>query len=214
MSIPIQPIQPAPEPSNQKAVVVFEGVDSAGKTTQIARLDHALQERGLSVATTGVFLTPYGRDVRAWFMDPERVVRASLRTQLFLLGSAMNQVLEEIAACTASVVLVDRFVYTTMAYHGGGLELGVNAVEEVYQPVLRRFRPDLVVVLDLPSQLITRRKAATDRIENEDGSFFERVRTAYADIASALSYAVQIDAQSPETEVHEQILSLALERIH
>lgn len=145
-------------------------------------------------------------------MDPERVARASLRTQLFLLGSAMNQVLEEIAASTASVVLVDRFVYTTMAYHGGGLELGVNAVEEVYQPVLRRFRPDLVVVLDLPPQII-RRTTAPDRIEKEDEEFFERVRTTYADIASALPYAVRIDSRSPEVEVHEQILSLTLELI-
>ncbi|MGH7931107.1 MAG: dTMP kinase, partial [Candidatus Binatia bacterium] len=192
------PTQPATKSSQQKAVVVFEGVDGAGKTTQVARLRQALQNRGLSVAATGVFSTPYGRDVRTWFMDPERIERASFRTQLFLLGSAMNQVLEEIATCAESVVLLDRFVYTTMAYHGGGLEMGINAVEEVYQPVLRRFRPQLVVVLDLPSEVIVRRKVAMDRIETENRAFFERVRRAYAEIVSTLPYAIQIDAQLPE----------------
>jgi thymidylate kinase len=65
----------------QWPVVVFEGVDAAGKTTQIAMLEHALLGRGVPVTTTGVFKTPYGRDLRAWFMDADRMAYASPRTQ-------------------------------------------------------------------------------------------------------------------------------------
>jgi dTMP kinase len=196
------------------AVIVFEGIDGAGKTTQIGLLDRALRDRGFSVVTTGVFCTLHGREVRAWFMDEGRISRMSLRTQLFLLGSAMNQIVEDIAASDASVFLVDRFVYTTAAYHGGGLEMGIAAVEEVYAPILRRCPPDLVVLLDLPTDLVPLRKTATDRVEEESRAFYERVGAAYASIASALPCAVRIDARQPEADIHAQLLPLVLERMH
>jgi dTMP kinase len=194
----------------QPNVIVFEGLDAAGKTTQIRLLAHSLNERGFTVNKTGVFLTPHGRDVRAWFMDTERVSRASHRSQLFLLGSAMSEVLDEVKSSAASVILIDRFVYTTMAYHGGGLQLGIADVEEVYAPILRRFRPDLVVILDLPPTMIAARKAASDRIEENDRQFYERVREVYENIALTLPNAVKIDAIPTAMAVHREILQLVL----
>jgi dTMP kinase len=194
-------------------VIIFEGVDGAGKTTQVALLAHILRERGLPVVTTGVFKTAYGSDLRSWFMDTKRMAHASLRTQLFLLGSAMNQVAEEVIISSDSVVLVDRFVDTTMAYHGGGLELGIDAVKEVYAPILRRLTPDLVVVLDLPVDLIMTRKHPGDRIEAADPAFYERVRETYLAIASQTSNTVVVDATRTPTEVHYGILELVLARL-
>lgn len=193
-------------------VIVFEGVDGAGKTTQVALLEAALRARRVSVWATGVFRTGYGRDLRDWFMDADRMSRASFRTQLFLLGSAMNQVADEIATHQASVVLVDRFVYTTMAYHGGGLEIGIEAVEEVYGPIIRRFSPDLVVILDLPIHLITERRAPADRIEIKDAAFYERVRGAYTAMAMQLPSAVVVDGRASSAEVHARVSALLSER--
>lgn len=200
--------------SSPQTIIVFEGLDGAGKTTQTNLLDQALRNRGFTVAMTGVFRTAYGGDLRSWFMDPERMSRATLRTQVFLLASAMNQALEEMEASTASVLIVDRFVYTTMAYHGGGLGLGITEVRKIYAPILRRFRPALVVVLDLPANLVqTRICRPRDRIENRDLAFFERVHRAYTEIASIVSNAVEIDARRPVTQVHEDVLSLVLKRL-
>jgi len=189
-------------------VVVFEGVDAAGKTTQISMLEHALLGRSVPVTTTGVFKTRYGRDLRTWFMDADRMAYANLHTQLFLLGSAMSQLADEIEASAASVVLVDRFVYTTMAYHGGGLQMGIDAVEEVYAPVLHRLQPELVIILDLPYDLIAVRKQVTDRIETKEAAFHERVRQAYLTIASSMTNAAVVDACRSPREVHHEVLQL------
>jgi dTMP kinase len=194
-------------------VVVFEGIEGAGKTTQIGLLEAVLQARGLAVLATGVFRTHYGRVVRCWFMDAERMAQVSLRSQVFLLGSAMNQLVEELGTRSASVILIDRFVYTTMAYHGGGLGMGVAAVEEVYAPVLARLQPDLVIVLDMSPDLIATRRAATDRVEQMDHAFFERVRATYAELAARLPTVVVLDASQSEVAVHEQVLSLVLARL-
>src|SRR5215470_7361927 len=194
-------------------VVVFEGVDGAGKTTQIELLQAALQARGLTVLATGVFRTRYGQAVRDWLMDAERMIHVSLRSQVFLLGSAMNQLVEEITMQPVSVVLVDRFVYTTMAYHGGGLDMGVAAVEEIYAPVMGRFQPDLVIVLDLPPNLIASRQSASDRVEQMDLAFFGRVRAAYLELAARLPYAVMLDASQGKSAVREQVLSVVLARL-
>jgi dTMP kinase len=192
---------------------VFEGVDAAGKTTQIAMLERALGDRGIPVTTTGVFKTRYGGDLRTWFMDADRMAVANPRTQLFLLGSAMSQLADEIEASSASTVLVDRFIYTTMAYHGGGLQIGIDAVQDVYAPIIRRLQPELVIILDLPCDLIARRKSAADRIEGKDAAFYERVRKAYLAIASTMTNAVVIDAQQSRREVHHQILQLVTGRL-
>lgn len=191
-------------------VIVLEGIDGAGKTTQLASLETALLRRSFSVSTTGVFRTQYGRDLRTWFMDAGRMSRATFRTQLFLLGSAMNQVAEEIASAPDSIVLVDRYIYTTMAYHGGGLGLGLEVVDEIFQPVLRMLTPDLIVVLDIPPGLIAQRKPVADRIENESLQFYSRVRQIYLSLVGELAQAVLIDAQEAEEAVHAQILETVL----
>jgi dTMP kinase len=185
---------------------VFEGVDAAGKTTQISMLESTLRSRGLPVVVTGVFRTLYGRDLREWFMNANRMAHANLRTQLFLLGSAMSQLIDEIDALTGSIVLVDRFVYTTLAYHGGGLEMGLDAVREVYMPVLSGLQPDLVLFMDIPPELIAMRKPATDRIESRDKEFHERVRNAYLTLASETVNSIVVDARKTELELHREVL--------
>lgn len=193
--------------------VAFEGIDGAGKTTQIELLEAALQARGLTVLVTGVFRTNYGQAVRSWLMDAKRMAQVSHRSQVFLLGSAMSQLVDEIASQSTDVVLIDRFVYTTMAYHGGGLTMGVAAVEEIYAPVVRRFQPDLVVVLDMPPTLIASRQSASDRVEHMDLAFFTRVRAAYVELAARLPAAVLLDASQDKSAVHQQVLSHVVARL-
>ena len=193
--------------------VAFEGIDGTGKTTQIELLEAALQARGLTVLVTGVFRTSYGQAVRSWLMDAARMAEVSLRSQVFLLGSAMSQLVDEIARQVADVVLIDRFVYTTMSYHGGGLKMGVAAVEEIYAPVMRQFQPDLVLVLDMPPALIASRQSASDRVEHMDLSFFTRVRAAYVELAARLPAAVLVDASQDKSAVHQQVLSQVMARL-
>lgn len=193
--------------------VIFEGGEAAGKTSQVAHLVASLRTSGRDVYTSGVFLTPHGQIVRDWLMDADRFDRATLRSQLFVLGSAMNQVLEEVTESGASVAVLDRFVYTTMAYHGGGLSMGVAAVEEVYAPVLSRLTPDLVIFLDLPPEEITRRKPPRDWVEAGTMDFHSRVRQTYCSLAARLPNFVTVDAMATEPAIANQILAEVLRRL-
>lgn len=196
-----------------KFVVVFEGGEAAGKTTQVRRLANALESGGFSVASTGVFCTRHGSFVRQWLMDVEQASFASLRSQVFLLGSAMNQVVDEIETSHCQVVLVDRFVYTTMAYHGGGLSLGVDVVRDIYAPVLARLVPDLVVFFDLPPEVITTRKIPCDRVEAQPLDFHARVLATFRSIFAELPYATTLDANRPIDDVYSDLERLVFARV-
>lgn len=202
-----------PEQTRLARTIVFEGGEAAGKTSQLRRLAATLRDTGQSVLTTGVFLTAHGKTIRKWLMDEQQIGNASLRTQLFVLGSAMNQLLDEVAAATEDVVLIDRFIYTTMAYHGGGLEMGIEPVQEIYAPITAQFTPDLILYLDLPPEQIAMRKPPRDRVETKPLDFHTRVRTAYHAIAAALPNARTIDAQSDEVTVHQHILDIVRELV-
>lgn len=188
-------------------IIVLEGIDGAGKTTQADLLEQSLRQRDVSVTTTGVFRTTYGQHARKWFMDQDVMAHADLRTQVFLLASAMNQTLEEIERGQGAMVIIDRFVYTTMAYHGGGLQMGIDAVQEIYASILERFHPDLALFLDLPVELIPLRRQPTDRIERHDAAFFHRVRDAYTTIMTQLGAGVIIDATQTAETVHDTIMA-------
>lgn len=194
-------------------VIVFEGGEGAGKTTQVRRLASELRDEGRTVFVTGVFQTTHGKVVRRWLMDVEQVSYASLTTQVFVLGSAMNQMVDELDTAAADIALVDRFVYTTMAYHGGGLEMGIDAVAEIYAPITARCTPALVLCLDMPPHLIAARKPAGDRIEAKPIDFHVRVRDAYRTIMTRLPNARTIDAKDDEDAVHTRIVAAVREFI-
>lgn len=212
----MQPTRPETISRHRKSplVIVFEGLDATGKTTQIRLLSNALSAIGLKAFSSGVFLTSYGRSVRDLFMNKRLMQEVSPVTQLFLLGSAMNHLVDVIKKRREPVILIDRFVHTTYAYHGAGLQIGDSVVNEIYAPVENRLIPGLELIFDMPVDLIASRKETSDRIEAKGTSFYDRVRACYLDLAKATPRAVLIDANRSAAIVHGTVLRLAEEAIY
>jgi dTMP kinase len=86
-------------------------------------------------------------------------------------------------------VICDRFTDATRAYQGGGRGLDRGAIESLARLVHADLTPDLTLLLDLPVSVglarAQARRGPTDRFEQERGPFFERVRTAYLELARA-----------------------------
>lgn len=196
------------------ALIVFEGGDGAGKSTQVAAVARALSGAGRTVrCTREPGGTPLAEAVRGLVLDPAHAPVAA-RTEALLFASARADHVDRLirpALERGEVVLSDRFVDSSAAYQGAGRGLGVERVLALNEWALAGFVPDLTVLLDVDVTTAharrARRATGTDRIEGEDRDFHELVNRAFRDLASAAPgrYLV-LPAELPAETITERVL--------
>src|SRR5512133_2504066 len=195
-------------------LLAFEGVEGAGKSTQLELLRQALEGRSRAVVVTrepgG---TPAGERIRALLLDPE--VELHPRAEALLFAAARAELVEDVirpALERGAVVLCDRYLDSSLAYQGGARGLGLGPVEQVNRFATGGLLPNLVVLLDLdPADGLRRRSRDLDRIEAQDLDFHRRVREAFLDLAAADPgrFAV-VDATAPVPEIAAQVETAVL----
>ena len=197
-------------------LITIEGLDGAGKTTLAASLQAALSERGICVRR---LREPGGvqaaERVRELVKDPG--LRIGARAEALLYAAARAQLVDEALEPLLDDgvwVLLDRFVDSSLAYQGGGRELGIEPVRAINEFATGGLRPDRTLMLTIDPSLGRARSASRadplDRLEREADEFFTRIASAYEELAAAEPERVRsVDAAQPP----EQVLAAALEAI-
>lgn len=168
-------------------LITFEGVEGAGKTTQMRRLAAWLKRRRLSVETTAEpDGTPLGVGIRRLF---ERGKPRPM-TELFLFVAARHQhVAERIQPWLRAgrVVLCDRYTDATVAYQGHGRGLDPAMIRELNVQATGGVLPDLTLLFDLdPGRGLKRiGRRRRDHFERQALAFHRRVRRGYLEIMRA-----------------------------
>jgi dTMP kinase len=192
--------------------ITFEGIDGAGKSTQIAALVAFLEARGIAVEQSrepgG---TPLGERLREIVLHEAM----HLETEAMLMFAARREHLEariRPALAAGRWVVCDRFSDATYAYQVGGRGLAEAKFDALESWVHPGFQPDLTVLFDLPAQTAATRLAAAgnapDRFEREQLAFFERVRAAYLRRAAACPQRFMvIDAEGSPDAIRAAMLS-------
>lgn len=194
--------------------VTFEGVEGSGKSTNISWAAEYLRSKDIDVLQTHEpGRTKIGEELRTVLLRT-RDERLMPMTELFLMFASRMQLLEEViipALKRGTWVLCDRYVDSSIAYQGGGRELGVERVKKLVQAMGELYiKPDLTVLLDLPPNMIRDRLAdrTLDRFESEDRSFFERIRHTYLELAGEEPQINVVDATNPLSHVQDEIVKL------
>ncbi|MFZ0974644.1 MAG: dTMP kinase [Solirubrobacteraceae bacterium] len=189
-------------------LITIEGIDGAGKTTLASALLDALQARGLDVLLLrepgGVAAAERIRDV---VIDPDLHIAA--RTEALLYAAARAQLVEEAIEPLlrdGRWVLLDRFIDSSLAYQGGGREVGIDPVRAINEFAIRTAWPDRTLLLMVDSGLGRRRSqsraGAPDRLERERNEFFDRTAAAYLELAAEDPERIRkVDASRPPDEV-------------
>ena len=196
-------------------LIVLEGPEAVGKSTQVRRLIEWLRGAGADVVPVrepgG---TPVGDELRRIVLDPSSHLSSRAEALLFMASRAelVEQVIRP-ALAAGKVVLVDRFFLSTYAYqiHGRGLDAGdVRAANHFATGGLV---PDLTLLMRLPLAESLRRmedrRTGQDRMERSSRDFHERVAAAFEEFAGQTWQAahpecgkiVGIDATGSEAEV-------------
>lgn len=177
-------------PDRRGRLITIEGLDGSGKTTLADGLEAALRGRDLPVMRLrepgGVVLSERIRDLVA---DPE--LHPHPRTEALLFAAARAQLCAEVllpALDEGRWVLLDRFVDSSLAYQGGGRQLGLDVVARMNELATTGCRPDRTLLLRVARASGRRRLLARggveDRMEREDDAFFSRVEHAYDALAT------------------------------
>jgi len=169
--------------------ITFEGIEGAGKSTQLERLTDRIRGTGQELfVTREPGGTPLGERLRGLLLDPAIGTMAA-ETELLLIFAARAEHLRaciEPALTRGAWVLCDRFTDASFAYQGAGRRLGADKVAVLEDWLQGDLRPDLVFVFDVPARLGLERavnRGKRDRMESEDLAFFERARAAYLERA-------------------------------
>lgn len=189
--------------------IVFEGVEGAGKGTQVRLAREFLEELGHPVLVTrepgG---TELGERLRDSLLDHNESVDSRAEALLFAASRAQHvsrvirPALEE-----GKVVLCDRYLDSSLAYQGTGRGLGEQDVLSLNVWATQGLFPDLVMLLHLePDRGLARIGSEQDRIEAEDESFHARVADAFLKIAEDHPERFRIiNADAPPDVVHTRI---------
>jgi dTMP kinase len=168
--------------------ITFEGIDGAGKSTQIAAVAETLRAQGHAlVLTREPGGTPLGERLRELILNQPM----SSPTETLLVFAARCEHLAVVirpALARGEWVLCDRFTDATYAYQSGGRGLPAQAIARLEDWVHPDLRPDLTVLFDIEPSVAAQRLAAAraaDKFETETTAFFARVRAAYLARAEA-----------------------------
>ena len=190
--------------------ITLEGVDGAGKSTHIEFIADAVRTKAPHVIVTR---EPGGTDLaerlrQAILAEPMTPILETL-----LVFAARTDHVERVirpALKTGQWVICDRFTDATIAYQGAGKGVSRDLIARLTEAAHPGLRPDRTLIFDCPYDVASQRLAKAgrtlDRFEREDRAFYERVRSAYLDLAKAEPQRIRlIDASRSAGEVREQI---------
>jgi dTMP kinase len=191
------------------ALIMFEGIDGVGKTTQVDMAKQALQSQNWLVSTSrSPGGTPIGEALRSVLLEP--LPRPAL-TDLYIAAAIQESLIELIQERRASgpVMLHDRGPLSTAAYqiYGGGVDesVGWDQVDNG----MKRLKPDLIIMYECDPRIALSRVGAhstkNDYFEDQPLSYFEKVAEGYKQAIKRYP-AVVIDASQPIDRVHEQTM--------
>lgn len=198
--------------------ITFEGVEGAGKSTQIKILSNYLKKKNISYITLrepgG---TPLGEKIRKILLKDKKLKIDSITETLLMMVSRRELLIQKIfpALKEDKIVLCDRFIDSTIAYQGYGRGVDICWIRDIFKLVCFNYYPNLTFLLDIETEegfkrIKSKRK---DRFEEEEISFHKRIREGFLKIAEEEKERVKlINAKKDKKEVWEEIIGWMREK--
>lgn len=205
-------------------LIVFEGVEGCGKTTQLRRLNDWLTQSGWGefreeqiqaqpvMVTREPGGTNLGLELRRLLLERGKETTIQERAELLLYAADRAQHVEELLKpnlLKGVVILCDRFTDSTIAYQGYGRGLNLSLISQLNHVATNGLESDLTVWLDIDVEIGLARKRKQGEItlmEQADLAFHRRVQQGFTELAKAHPQRIiRVDANQKEELIAEQI---------
>lgn len=192
--------------------ITFEGVEGAGKSTQIKKLGNYLRKKKLDfIILREPGGTVLGEQLRKILLKDKNLKIDSITETLLMMVSRRELLIQKIfpALKENKVVLCDRFIDSTIAYQGYGRGVEVEWIEKIFKLVCFNFYPDLTFLLDIDIEDGFKRlkEKVKDRFEDEEKSFHKKVRNGFLEISKKNKKRIfLIDAGENKEKIFSKII--------
>lgn len=204
-------------------LIVFEGVEGAGKTTQMQRLIHWMQAKCFnikgSVATREPGGTELGKGLRSLLLQSSDE-SVSDRAELLMYAADRTQHVETFIKpklALGTMVFCDRFTDSTIAYQGYGRGLDFGLIQQLNEIATGGLQSDLTFWLDIDVEAglaRVRARGKPDRMEQTNLEFHQRVQQGFTELARQNpDRMVRINGDRPEDEVAHEIQTIFSARL-
>ena len=169
--------------------ITFEGVEGAGKTTQIARLALRLRTEGRDdvLTTREPGDGPLGSELRRLALHPPAGITVEPRAELLIMladrAQHVGQVIRPHLA-GGGIVICDRYADSSVAYQGYGRGLNIAEISRLNDYATDNLKPDLTILLDLDPTLGLARQSERNIMEAESQAFHTRIRAGFLELAA------------------------------
>ena len=209
----------------QGRLIVLEGGEGSGKTTQLRRLEAVLTPIVETLGFNGLRSTrepggsPLCQKIRQVLLMPDRDEAMQDRAELLLYAADRAQHVEGWLRpwlMGGNLVLCDRYTASTVAYQGYGRGLDLGLIDELNALATQGLSPDLTLWLDLDPKIGMARaieRGTRDRLEQADLAFHQRVRSGFMAMhqsAQVPELFIRIEADAPMDEVEQAVQSAVL----
>ena len=203
-------------------LVSLEGPEGAGKTSVLEALIPVLEDRGVEVLTTrepgGVLI---GEKIREVILDPSHTEMDPKTELLLYIASRRQHLVEKVlpALAAGKLVIMDRFIDSSVAYQGFGRGLDIDAIDWLNQFATDGLKPNLTLYFDIEVEEGLARIAANsdrevNRLDMEGLDLHKKVRQGYLSLIEREGNRIEkIDASLPLDQVIENTQQLLFDRM-
>ncbi len=195
--------------------ISLEGIEGSGKTTQINIIKDFFESkkyRCLVLREPGG--TKFGEQLREAILNSQTSISPLAECHLFLASRAQllfEKILPFLAEAPHSVVILDRYMDSTLAYQGKARHLGLETIIDLHQHHPLCIVPHRTYFLDIDLNTSIKRQEARgqkkDYFESEKLEFHQKLIDGYREVARLFSQRIlTIDATQKQEDVSQLIL--------
>lgn len=200
--------------------ITFEGVEGAGKTTQIARLVARLRDAGRQdvLTTREPGDGPLGQELRRLALHPPMGLHVEPRAELLIMLADRAQHVGQVIRphlVSGGIVLCDRYADSSVAYQGYGRGLNIAEIMQLNAYATDGLQPDITILLDLDPAVGLARQRERNIMEDQALPFHQSVRDGFRALAEAEPERwLVLDASRSPDAVHQNIWDAVSSRLH
>ena len=201
--------------------ITFEGIEGAGKSTQIKKLDHFFQDSGYrTIHLREPGGTPFGEALRAAILQSETPLHPMAEAHLF--ASSRAQLLKEVILKELeqpkTVVICDRYIDSSLAYQGTARGLGQETILELHKNTPLNTLPHKTIYIrigletSLERQMVRNQKK--DYFESQNRDFYQKLIEGYDEAAKRFPQRIAtVDGERDIDKIYADIITIVKELV-